>query len=130
MSIILPETLKDILTKSGFIAEEDFQAAAKTAKNLNQSITDVLVFRGLISEDALGKLIAEHFNVGFTSLRNKVIPLETLELIPEQAAIQYHAIPFMREENNVQIISQRARICRALRKHSQRIPGSSRQRLR
>ena len=100
---ILPNTLQEILTKSGFITVEDFKAAQKTAQELNQSITDVLVFRGLISEDALGKLIAEHFKVGFVNLKTKVIPLEILELIPEQAAVQYHAIPFSKEGNDIHV---------------------------
>lgn len=102
-SNILPETLGDILTKSGFITTEDFLSAKKAALELNQSITDVLVFRGLISEDALGKLIAEHFGVSFVSLKIRVIPLEVLELIPEQAALQYHAIPFAVKDGNIHV---------------------------
>ena len=97
--MILPETLSQILTSSGFITQKDFKDALKSSKDLKQPITDILVFKGLISEDALGKLISEHFNVSFINLRNKIIPLSTLELIPEQAAISFHAIPFKVEEN-------------------------------
>lgn len=92
--MILPETLHKILTESGFIDPKEFDSAVKSAKELNKPVTDVLVFRGLINEDALGKLIAEHYGVPFVSLKNKLVPLEILQLIPEQAALSYHVIPF------------------------------------
>ncbi len=92
--MLLPQTLQEILLKSGFVSVADFSKALKTAENLSQPITDILVFQGLISEDALGKLIAEYYKVKFTSLRNKIIPMNVLELVPEQAALAYHVIPF------------------------------------
>jgi type IV pilus assembly protein PilB len=94
--MILPDQLRQILTSSGFINPEDFDAAAKAAEEVSQPVTDILVFRGLISEDALGKLIAEFYQVKFVSLHNKVIPLDILDIIPEQAALSFHTIPFKR----------------------------------
>src|SRR3989338_8576700 len=92
--MLLPETLQTIILNSGFITPEDFASAAKTAQDLNKPVADILIFRGLISDDMLGKLVAEHYQVPFISLVNKVLPLETLQLIPEQAANTYHMIPF------------------------------------
>lgn len=96
--MILPDTLKQILTNSGFISESDFNAAQKTAQDLGKPITDILLFRGIINEDALGQLISEYYKVPFVSLKNKQIPLETLSLIPEEAANSYHIIPFARDQ--------------------------------
>lgn len=101
--MILPETLKQILTQSGFISVKDFDTANQIATEINQPVTDILVFRGLISEDALGKLIAEYFQVKFISLRSKVIPMTVLELIPEQAALSFHAIPFELAESSLKV---------------------------
>lgn len=70
--------------------------AVKTAADLNKPVTDILVFRGLISEDALGKLIAEYYKSPYVNLSGKVIPFDVLELVPEQAALQFHLIPFLR----------------------------------
>lgn len=100
---MLPEILKKILTQSGFITEADFEAAVRTSQEVGQSITDILVFRGLISEDALGKLIAEYFKVKFVSLKNKIIPLEVLQLVPEQAALSFHVIPFNKDETSISL---------------------------
>lgn len=99
--MLLPETLQQILTNSGFISLKDFEAAKATASELNKPLTDILVFRGLISDDALGKLIAEYYKVPFVSLRNRAIPLEVLQLVPEQAALTFHIIPFEVSENKL-----------------------------
>lgn len=101
--MILPDTLRQILTQSGFVSEADYAHAAQTAAEMNLPITDILVFRGMISEDALGKLIAEYYHTSFISLHNRIIPLEILSLIPEQAALQYHSIPFALKDNNLYV---------------------------
>lgn len=101
--MILPQDLQQILINSGFVTQKDFDAAVRTAEDLRQPVTDILVFRGLISEDALGKLIAEHYGVKFVSLHNKVVPLEVLQLIPEQAALSFHAVPFAVEAERVHV---------------------------
>jgi type IV pilus assembly protein PilB len=101
--MILPETLQKILSEAGFITPKDFAAAVKTADDIKKPITDILVFRGLISEDALGKLIAEYFKVPYVRLSNKIIPLTVLDLVPEQAAISFHIMPFA-VENDVVLI--------------------------
>jgi type IV pilus assembly protein PilB len=101
--MILPEALRQILTQSGFVTEEDFNAAIASSEEMNLPLTDILVFRGIISEDALGKLIAEYYQTGFVSLHNRIIPLEILDTIPEQAALQYHAIPYFKKENNLYV---------------------------
>jgi type IV pilus assembly protein PilB len=101
--MILPTTLKTVLIDSGFIKEADFAAAQKTAEDLGKPVSDILIFRGLITDDMLGKLIAEHYKVPFTALNNKSIPLEVLKLIPEQAANSFHIIPFLVSEGVVNL---------------------------
>ncbi len=98
---ILPEKLKEIVLKAGFISEEEFNKAAKAAEELERPLEDVLIFRGLIKEESLGQLIAEHFKVPFVPLRHKVIPLEVLELIPENSARNYRIIPFEKTEKEI-----------------------------
>lgn len=93
----LPDSLKDILLSSKFITQEEFESAKKTADDLKKPITDILIFRGLLSEDALGQLIAEYYHVPYIKLRNKTIPSEILHLIPEEAARSFRVLPFARE---------------------------------
>ncbi len=88
------DDLKKILTKSGFVSEADFDAAAQTSSEVGKDIVDLLIFRGLINEDVVGKLMADYFQVPFVSLKTVSFTPETLALIPEKMARMYRMIPF------------------------------------
>lgn len=92
--LISSERLKKILVGSGYVSEKEFDDAAKSAADLGKEISDVLIFRGLISEDAIGKLISEHLNVPYADVRRLFIPTEVLTLIPEKLARTYRMVPF------------------------------------
>lgn len=100
---IQPAKLKEIVLKAGFVSEEDFNKAAKAAQELEKPLEDILIFRGLINEESLGQLIAEHFKVPFASLRHKIIPLEVLELIPENLARSYRILPFEKTDKDLHL---------------------------
>lgn len=99
----LPDALKQILVDSGYISEEQYDQALKSSQDLNQSITDILLFRGLITEEALGKLVAQYYQVPFISLKNQKIDLDILKLIPEKTAVSFRIIPFGRDENQLML---------------------------
>ena len=112
--MLAPEQLKTILVGSGYITKEDFDAALATAKQLKQTVADQLVFKGYITEDALGKIVAEYYRVPFVSLKKTTIPLETLQLIPEQAAYSFHVIPFKVEGNTLHLAMENPQDLEAL----------------
>ena len=91
---LTPEIIKKIIVGSGFVKEKEFDEASKTAFELGKEITDILIFRGLINEDTVGKLISDHFGVPFANVRRLNIPPEVLSLIPEKMARVYKAVPF------------------------------------
>lgn len=101
--MILPETLREIILKSGFIKQADFDAAVKTGEELGKNLTDILIYRGLISEEVLGQLVAEHYKVPYVSLSRKVIPYDVLSLIPEEAATTFRVLPFLKSEGLVSL---------------------------
>lgn len=88
-----PAQLKKILVGSGFVSEPDFNLAAKASKELNISIPDILIFRGIIAEQAVGQLIAEALKVPFVTIGQQIIPLEILQLIPEKMARVHTVVP-------------------------------------
>ncbi|HJX45544.1 MAG TPA: hypothetical protein VJ399_00020, partial [Patescibacteria group bacterium] len=92
--LISTEKLKKILVGSGYVGEKDFDDAVNSAADLGKDISDVLIFRGLVSEDALGKLISEHLNIPYADVRRLFIPTEVLTLIPEKLARTYRMVPF------------------------------------
>ncbi|KKP59871.1 MAG: Type 4 fimbrial assembly protein PilB [Candidatus Gottesmanbacteria bacterium GW2011_GWA1_34_13] len=92
--MILPNTLREIILKSGFVSPADFDEAVKTSNELGKTITDVLVYRGLISEEAMGQLVAQHYKVPYINLTHKTASKEALASIPEEAANAFHMFPF------------------------------------
>jgi type IV pilus assembly protein PilB len=89
-----PDVLKKIIVGSGFVSEQDFESASKTSQELGKEVTDLLIFRGLINEDTVGKLMAEHYGVPFANVRRLSIDTKTLSLIPEKMARVYRIVPF------------------------------------
>ncbi|MGC9343814.1 MAG: hypothetical protein ACP5E3_14005, partial [Bacteroidales bacterium] len=87
------ETLKEIVVGSGFVSEEDFDKAKKSAEELGKSVRDVLIFRGHISEEALSKLISKHLDIEYADIGRQAIPEEVLSLIPEKIAKTYRVVP-------------------------------------
>ncbi len=100
---LLPPELRTILVDSGFVSEDDFKASLKTAEDLEKPVLDILIFHGIISEEALGQLIAEHLGVPYISLRSKSIPLEVLQIVPEKLARSYKMIPFLETDTQLHV---------------------------
>jgi type IV pilus assembly protein PilB len=101
--LISPEKLKKILVGSGYVTETDFDDALKSAGDQGRDISDVLIFRGLVSEDSLGKLISEHLNIPYADVRRLFIPTEVLNLIPEKLARTYRMIPFEYKDKKIKL---------------------------
>lgn len=100
----LPDTsLKEVLVNSGYISVTDFDDAARSAADLGKKIEDVLVFRGLIDEESLGKLVAENLKVPYINVGRQIITEETLSLVPEKLARSYRMIPFAQEGQNLKL---------------------------
>jgi len=102
MNISAP-TLKEILVKSGFVDEKNFADAERASTELGRDITDILIFRGLISEDIVGNLISEYLKVPFVQISKKAIAPEILSLIPEKLARTYRMIPLEKKDGKLSL---------------------------
>src|SRR3989304_9882391 len=100
---LAPEVLKKIIVGSGFVPEKDFDAPVKTATELEKDIIGLLVFRGLINEETVSKLVADYFKVPFANIKRANIPGEVLSLIPEKMARVYRIIPFARVDKKLML---------------------------
>ena len=80
---ITEENLKAILLESGLVEEDDFIAARDETRRTGQSMTNILIGSGKISEDYLTELLSPYYGVPMVNLKNETIDIATLELIPE-----------------------------------------------
>lgn len=100
------QILKEIVVKNGFVNEAEYTQAEKAAQELGKEISDILIFRGAVSEEALGKLVAEYLKVPFADLKTKIIPSETLNTIPEKLARKYQIVPLKVEGDKLYLAMQ------------------------
>lgn len=97
------DAVKKIVVGSGFVPEKDYDAAAKTAAELEKDVLDLLVFRGLINGETVSKLIADYFKVPYSNIQRANIDSAILSLIPEKMARVYRIVPFAKEGKNLKI---------------------------
>ena len=90
------EKLKEILVPSGYIAEGLFESVKQEAVKSRVPVERLVVEKGLISDEHLGKAIADSLNYYFIDLKNIAIPEDLLNLIPEAVARAQGAILFDR----------------------------------
>ena len=83
---ITEDNLKSLLGKTGLVDDKAFEDAREEAARLDQDIANVLVGRGVITEDYLLETLEPYFGVPVINLERVSIPKEVLELIPESYA--------------------------------------------
>ncbi len=95
--------LRNVLVGSGKVNEEQFNDAARNADELGKDVRDVLVFRGLIRQEDISKLIATYYNVPYLTLKHYNIPEEIINTFPERLARNYRMVPFDRDSVNLKV---------------------------
>lgn len=103
---ITQEELKEMLVSPGHITEEQFSGSLLSAEHKNISLEKVLVDEGLISEENLGRTIADFFDYHFVNLRDTAIKDEFLKYIPEVVARAQRAVVFREGEGVLDLASQ------------------------
>ncbi|MBI4457505.1 type II/IV secretion system protein, partial [Candidatus Uhrbacteria bacterium] len=88
------EKLRDLFVRPGHVSQADFAAAVKEAETAKLPVERVLVDRGLLSDDHLGRTVAAWFDRHFVDLSKVKIADDLLQLIPEAAARAQQAVIF------------------------------------
>jgi type II secretory ATPase GspE/PulE/Tfp pilus assembly ATPase PilB-like protein len=93
--MVLTDTeLAQILTDLKYLSPAKLQAAQQKATEQHQELYEALVEEDYLNEEELSKVIAYHYQLPYTSLRNINIPLELLRLLPKSVAQRFQTIPF------------------------------------
>jgi type II secretory ATPase GspE/PulE/Tfp pilus assembly ATPase PilB-like protein len=100
---ISAEKLKELLVRPGHIGEADFDMAVVDAEKASIPLEQVLVDRGMVTDEHLGQVIAECFHLRFVDLKKEKIDEEILHLIPELVARSKGVIAFARGESGVKV---------------------------
>ncbi len=95
--------LKEFIIDSGLVAKKEVDTAIEEAKKRGQSIGDVLIARGSITEDALRRIQAYVLGIPFVNLKDHHIPIEILALIPEPIARTHNIIAFKKDGGELEV---------------------------
>lgn len=100
---IKEDQLKKFIVESGLVAKADITLAEKTAKESDQSIGDVLVSFGKITDIDLKRMQAYVLGIPFISLATEKIDFETLSLIPETIARKHNIIAYKKRPHELEV---------------------------
>lgn len=95
--------LKEFLLDAGSVSKSAFEAAEKTAKEKGQSVGDILVSNGDITEDDLRKTHAHILGIPFVSLEKTKIDPAVLSMIPEPIARNHNIIAYKKDGESLEV---------------------------
>src|SRR3990167_5387497 len=95
--------LKEFIIDSGLVAKKEIDAADEEAKKREQSLGDVLVSRGSLTEDALRRIQAYVLGIPFINLKEHRIPTDVLALIPEPIARTHNIVAYKKEGDSLEV---------------------------
>lgn len=95
--------LKEFITDSGLVAKKEIDAATKEAEERGQSLGDILVSRGSLTEDALRRIHAYVLGIPFVNLKDYRIPPDVLAIIPEPIARTHNIIAYKKEDTSLEV---------------------------
>jgi len=100
---ITEDFLKKILVDTDIIFLKDFNLAVDEAHQKTEPIEQIIIEKGLISDDELGQLIADEIGFPVVNLRKIKINKEVLSIVPEIVAKKQEIIVFEREKEGLKV---------------------------
>jgi type IV pilus assembly protein PilB len=88
------DELKALLLDSGLVEEKDLEMAEERFRTSGGTFAQAILWYSLVSDEELGRLMADALGVPFTDLSQKSITDEVLRIVPEIIAKRRHVIAF------------------------------------
>lgn len=85
------------------VQQERLDEAYGQAKHEEKQLGDVLLEKGLVGDEDLGRMVAELIGVPLVRLSTVVIPEETLRIVPEVVARKQKIVVFGRDERGLKL---------------------------
>jgi type IV pilus assembly protein PilB len=100
---IEPKQLKSFILDSGLVARGEIDKAEAEAEEKKQTIGDVLVSKGLLSEDDLRRIQAYVLGIPFVNLKSEQIEFPVLSMIPEPIARSHNIVAFRKSDTELEV---------------------------
>ncbi|MFA9262613.1 MAG: GspE/PulE family protein [Undibacterium sp.] len=100
-NVLSPEALEKLLSEYNLITEEQLTLAKERASREKTSFAESLLWFDFISDEQLGRVIADAKKLPFIQLSQQTIPESVLLHIPEVVARRQKAIAFREDEQGL-----------------------------
>jgi type IV pilus assembly protein PilB len=94
-------TIKDVLISQGPMTEQQFADATEKAKQENISLMHAIELIDAIPEERVLAIFSTYYRIQATSLKDKDVPKNIIDLIPSDLAVKLRVIPLDRVGNNI-----------------------------
>lgn len=101
--MITDPELHKLLKDSSYLEDTDLDKAARNAREEELSLYQSLVKLDLISDENLGKLIADYFKVPYIKLAKSVISNQALNILNEEFAREHKVIVFEADKKEIKL---------------------------
>lgn len=101
--ILTHDELKTLLLDAGVVEEKDLELAEERFKSEGGTFSQAVLWYNLVSDEELGKLMADALGVPFVVLEQKFISKEVLALVPEVVARKHRVIAFALDAEGVHV---------------------------
>jgi len=91
------------LFAQGFLSEDRARDLEKEVDKTGKKEEEVILEKNIVSEDFLFNLKSKVFDFPLKKVKPQDVPFDVLELIPEEASVNYKMASISRNENSVQI---------------------------
>ena len=99
-----PWNLRQLLARSGLLAEDQAAELLKTPRKPGESLVSILVKSGAVSEENLLHALAESLHLSFTRLTDKEVEADARAKVPTKVVFQYNVMP-MRADNGTLLVA-------------------------
>jgi type IV pilus assembly protein PilB len=97
------DKILQLIRESGLLSKTDLEMAVKKAKDTNQSIGDVLVSEGKLTEKDYRSMQSVVLGIPFVSLKGEKIDFAVLSLIPEPIARNNNIIAYKQSDKGLEV---------------------------
>ncbi len=91
------------LSQKGLLDKEQVEPLLKEVEKTGKKQEEILLEKKIVSEELLFNLKSSLLNIPLKTVYTQDIPLDILEIIPEEAAGNYKMIPIFKQENIIGI---------------------------
>lgn len=99
----IQDKLTGLLVEEGLVAQATIEEAQAEATKANQPLLSILLQKGLVDDELLTHAIAQVSGVPYVNLRSSMIDEKILQLLPEDIAERFMAVPLAEVQNRLAV---------------------------